>query len=102
LIQDLRKDLNAPNMLGMVGNTGMARAGGNQNSLNLIRAQANIADPAKYPKFLGNVSKVDTRPFHYPYTSREVEYDYHWNYNSKSYFKACQSMGAEMVKLMKL
>jgi hypothetical protein len=27
---------------------------------------------------------------------------HHWNYNSKSYLKAGQSMGAEMVKLMKL
>jgi hypothetical protein len=77
LIQDLRKDLNASNMLVVIGNTGMARAGGNQNSLNLINAQANIVDSAKYPKFLGNVSMVDTRPFRYPDTSQEVGYAYH-------------------------
>ncbi len=101
LIRDLRKDLNLPNMLVVIGNTGMADAGKDQNSLNLINAQANVADPAKYPQFAGTVSTVDTRPFHYPLTSPEVGFIYHWNYNGESYFRVGESMGAAMLKLMK-
>jgi hypothetical protein len=102
LIRDLRKDLNLPNLLVVIGNTGMAGAGSDSNSLNLINAQANVADPAKYPKFAGTVSTVDTRPFHYPLTSPELGFIYHWNYNGESYFRVGDSMGAAMLKLMKL
>jgi hypothetical protein len=102
LIRDLRKDLNLPNMLVVIGNTGMAWAGNDKNSLDLINAQASIADPAKYPQFTGSVTTVDTRPFHYPLTSPEVGFIYHWNYNGESYFRVGESMGAAMAKLMKL
>lgn len=101
LIQDLRKDLNLPNMLVVIGNTGLAWAGTDKNSLDLINAQASVADPSKYPKFAGNVSTIDTRPFHYPDTSPEIGFIYHWNYNGESYFKVGEGMGAAMLKLMK-
>jgi Carbohydrate esterase, sialic acid-specific acetylesterase len=100
LIRDLRKDLNLPNMLVVIGNTGMARAGTDKNSLDLINAQASVADPIKYPKFAGNVSTVDTRPFHYPDTSPEIDFIHHWNYSGESYFKVGDSMGTAMLKLM--
>ena len=101
LIRDLRKDLNLPNMLVVIGNTGLAWAGKDKNSLDLINAQANVADPIKYPKFAGNVSTVDTRPFHYPDTSPEIGFVHHWNYSGESYFKVGESMGTAMLKLMK-
>jgi Carbohydrate esterase, sialic acid-specific acetylesterase len=101
LIRDLRKDLNLPNLLVAIGNTGMANAGTDKKSLDLINAQANVADPIKYPKFAGNVSTVDTRPYHYPNTSPGVEFEHHWNYNGESYFKVGESMGTAMLKLMK-
>jgi Carbohydrate esterase, sialic acid-specific acetylesterase len=101
LIRDLRKDLNLPNMLVVIGNTGLAWAGTDKNSLDLINAQASVADPSKYPKFAGNVSNVDTRSFHYPNTSPEIGFVHHWNYSGQSYFKVGESMGAAMLKLMK-
>lgn len=100
LIRDLRKDLNLPNMLVVIGNTGLAWAGRDKNSLDLINAQAGVADPIKYPKFAGNVTTVDTRPFHYPDTSPEVGFVHHWNYNGQSYFKVGESMGTAMLKLI--
>lgn len=100
LIRDLRKDLNLPNMLVVIGNTGLAWAGRDKNSLDLINAQASVADPIKYPKFAGNVTTVDTRPFHYPDTSPEVGFVHHWNYNGQSYFKVGESMGTAMLKLI--
>jgi hypothetical protein len=101
LIRDLRKDLNLPKMLFVVGNTGMDNTN-SVNGLALITAQGSVIDPVKYPEFVGNVSVVDTRPFHYPDTSPEIGFIYHWNYNGESYFKVGESMGAAMVKLMKL
>jgi Carbohydrate esterase, sialic acid-specific acetylesterase len=101
LIRDLRKDLELPNMLFVIGNTGLAWADKDANGLKLINAQASVVDPIKYPKFAGNVSTVDTRPFHYPDTSPEVGFIHHWNYNGQSYFKVGESMGSAMLKLMK-
>jgi Carbohydrate esterase, sialic acid-specific acetylesterase len=101
LIRDLRKDLNVPDMLVVIGNTGLAWAGKDKSSLDLINAQASVADPIKYPKFAGNVSTVDTRSFHYPDTSPEIGFVHHWNYSGESYFKVGESMGTAMLKLMK-
>lgn len=100
LIRDLRKDLNLPNMLFVVGNTGMAGAY-DGIGLELVTAQGSVSDPIKYPDFVGNVSVVDTRPFHFPNTSPEINFIYHWNYNGESYFKVGESMGTAMLKLMK-
>jgi alpha-galactosidase len=100
LIRDLRKDLNLPNMLFVVGNSGMA-GGYDGMGLALTTAQGAVGNPAKYPGFAGNVSVVDTRGFHYPKTSPEVEFEEHWNYNAESYFKVGESMGTAMLKLMK-
>ena len=101
LILDLRKDLNLPNMLVVIGNTGMAWADKDTNGLNLVNAQNNVGDPIKHPKFAGNVTTVDTRPFHYPDTSPEIGSVHHWNYSGQSYFKVGESMGTAMLKLMK-
>jgi Carbohydrate esterase, sialic acid-specific acetylesterase len=100
LIRDLRKDLNLPDMLVVIGNTSMAWAGTDKNSLDLINAQARVADPIKYPKFAGNASTVDTRLFHFQDTSPEIGFVHHWNYNGESYFKVGDSMGTAMLKLM--
>ena len=101
LIRDLRKDLDLPNMLVVVGNTGLAWADKDTNGRNLVNAQNNVADPIKYPKFAGNVSTVDTCPFHCPDTSPEIGFVHHWNYSGESYFKVGESMGTAMLKLMK-
>ena len=100
LIRDLRKDLNLPKMLFVVGNTGMDYSY-KGNGLALVTAQGSVSDPVKYPEFVGNVSVVDTRPFHFPDTSPEINFIYHWNYNGESYFKVGESMGTAMLKLMK-
>jgi Carbohydrate esterase, sialic acid-specific acetylesterase len=101
LIRDLRKDLNLPSMPVVIANTGMADADKDPVAVKLITAQGNVADPKKYPEFAGKVSTVDTRPFHYPLTSPEVGFIYHWNYNGESYFHIGESMGTAMLKLMK-
>ena len=102
LIRDLRKDLNLPTLPVVIANTGMANADQSPVALKLINAQGNVSDPKKYPEFAGTVSTVDTRPFHYPLTSPEIDFGFHWNYNGESYFHIGESMGVAMLKLMKL
>lgn len=101
LIRDLRKDLSVPAMPVVIANSGMANAGQDPVSAKLIGAQGSVADPKKYPEFAGTVSTVDTRPFHYPLTSPEIGFIYHWNYNGESYFHIGESMGASMMKLIR-
>ena len=101
LIRDLRKDLQLPAMPFVIANTGMADADKDTVAVRLITAQGNVANPAKYPEFAGTVSTVDTRPFHYPQTSPEIGFTYHWNYNGESYFRIGESMGNAMMKLIK-
>lgn len=101
LIRDVRKDLNLPLLPVAIANTGMANADSDPVAVKLIAAQGNVADPKKYPEFAGNVSTVDTRPFHYPQTSPEIGFIYHWNYNGESYFHIGESMGVAMLKLIK-
>ena len=85
----------------VIANSGMANAGQDPVSAKLISAQGSVADPKKYPEFAGTVSTVDTRPFHYPLTSPEIGFIYHWNYNGESYFHIGESMGASMMKLIR-
>lgn len=101
LIRDLRKDLKLPAMAVVIGNTGMANADGDPRAVKLIVAQGNVADPKKYPEFAGTVTTVDTRPFHYPLNSPEIDFVHHWNYNGESYFQIGESMGNAMMKLLK-
>ncbi len=101
LIRDLRKDLQLPAMPFVIANTGMADADKDPVAVRLITAQGNVANPAKYPEFAGTVNTVDTRPFHYPQTSPEIGFTYHWNYNGESYFRIGESMGNAMIKLLK-
>jgi Carbohydrate esterase, sialic acid-specific acetylesterase len=101
LIRDLRKDLNTSAMPVVIANTGMADADKDPTAVKLIMAQANVSDPKLYPEFAGTVSTVDTRPFHYPSSSPEIGFIYHWNYNGESYFHIGEGMGAAMLKLLK-
>jgi Carbohydrate esterase, sialic acid-specific acetylesterase len=101
LIRDVRKDLNLPLLPVAIANTGMANVDSDPVAVRLITAQGNVADPKKYPEFAGNVATVDTRPFHYPQTSPEIGFIYHWNYNGESYFHIGESMGMAMLKLIK-
>ena len=99
LIRDLRKDLNLPKLLVVIGNTGMANAYEGK-ALKLVEAQGAVTNAIKYPEFAGTVSTVDTRPFDKPNNSPEVGFVHHWNYNGESYFKVGESMGTAMLKLM--
>lgn len=65
LIDDLRKDLKTPGLpvvVATLGGTGEMRV----NYQKVIEAQMALGDPVQYPRFVGNLAVLDTRPFRRP------------------------------------
>jgi hypothetical protein len=111
LIQDLRKEFNAPSMKVVIATTGFggrdpkdaktaATPKGYENQLKVIAAQLTL--PAR-PEFKGAAATVETRDFW-----RAPEHfgsngggDVHWNSNGESYWLIGEAMGHSMVELHK-
>ncbi|MCF7731454.1 MAG: Ig-like domain repeat protein [Akkermansiaceae bacterium] len=100
LIKDLRAEFHAPNMRVAIANTGMANADSDVNASHLITAQANVADPARHPEWVGTVTTVDTRPFDYGELMGVNEQGFHWYFNGESYFNIGESMGVAMMGML--
>jgi len=100
LIKDIRAEFKAPNMLCVIGTTGMGDASKDKNAVALIEAQKAVADPKKHPEFAGTVATVDTRQFDYGNNSPAPTMGYHWNFNGESYFHIGEHMGLAIVGLM--
>ena len=101
LINDLRKEFNAPKMKAVVATVGF-------HGYRLMsgpwkgvwEAQMAVGDPKQHPEFAGSVASVDTRDFW-----REVEesprgQDYHYNRNPETYLLVGEAMGRAMVRLL--
>ncbi len=101
LINDLRKEFNAPNMPAVVATVGF-------NGYRVVTgpwqgvwgAQMAVGDPKQHPEFAGTVASVDTRDFW-----REVEespraQDYHYNRNPETYLLIGEAMGRALVRLV--
>ena len=92
LIQDVRKELKAPNLPVVIGETG------NCNHVAFRQAQAAVA---KRPEFRGTVAFVPTAPFRRPADqSPNKGHGHHWFGNAESYFLIGQALGDAMVKLI--
>ena len=100
LIQDLRSDLNTPNLPVSIGTTGMANVDQDANGLTVIAAQAAVSNPALHPEFSGTVATVDTRPFDFGNAAGASDEGYHWNRSADSYFNIGEKMGEAMMTLL--
>ena len=91
LIDDLRQELDAPQLPGVIGETG------NAGSLPLRHAQAAVAER---PQYRGTVSYVSTAQFmRRPVDSPNKGHGHHWFGNAESYFGIGDVLGEEMVRL---
>ena len=100
LIQDLRKDLNAPNMKSVIAT--VAFAGYEVNSGNwkgVWEAQMAVGDPKQHPEFSGTVASVDTRDFWRELEESPRNQDYHYHRNPETYLLIGEAMGRAMVRL---
>ena len=92
LIDDLRKELEAPQLPVVIGETG------NGSSLPLRHAQAAVAER---PKYRDNVSYVSTAQFmRRPQDSPNKGHGHHWFGNAESYFGIGDVLGREMLRLI--
>jgi len=101
LINDIRKELDAPSMPVVIANTGMIgmEAGGRRAAL--CEAQMSMADAKKFPQFAGTIAAVETRPFKRTNEQSPSGFGYHWNHNAESHWLVGEAMGQAMVKLLK-
>jgi len=103
-INDIRDDLNAPNMPFVIATTGMD---GGSAYTTVERAQLNMADADAYPAFVGNVRVVDARKpydglaFWQPVSQSPSDQGYHWNRNAKTYLHLGLAMGDAMSFMVK-
>jgi autotransporter-associated beta strand protein len=103
-INDIRDDLNAPNMPFVIATTGMD---GGSAYTTVELAQLKMADATAYPAFAGNVRVVDARKpydgldFWQPVALSPSDQGYHWNRNAKTYLHLGLAMGDAMSFLVK-
>lgn len=99
LIEQLRKDFNAPNAKFVCATLGQTEKGNasNLNEAKILEAQLAVdGKSGKYPQFKGNVATVYTHPISHGGASNG-----HYNGNAKTYMDVGLAMGEAMVELLK-
>ena len=99
LINDLRKDLNAPKMPVVIAGVGFGGHNMPEKFRGIMAAQMAVGDPAKHPEFAGNVASVDTRDYWREVDESPKSEDYHYNRNAETYLRVGDALGRAMVSL---
>lgn len=100
LIEDLRDDLNAPEMkvvIATVGFGGMDMEPGHELTW---EAQMALGDPEQHPEYAKSVSTVDTRPYWRDRGESPTNTGYHYNHNAETYVLTGDEAGRAMVRLL--
>ena len=96
LIEQLRKDFNAPDAKFVCATLGQTVLGdtSNMNEKFILDAQLAVSDAGKYPQFVGNVATVYSNPLSMGGASNG-----HYNGNAETYMNVGEAMGKAMVTL---
>ncbi|MFK7789632.1 MAG: sialate O-acetylesterase [Phycisphaeraceae bacterium] len=101
LINDVRKEFNAPQMPAVVATVGFEG-----NALqeghpywNIFNAQRAVADADKHPAFAGNLATVDTRGYWRETDDSPKGEGHHYNRNAETYYRVGDALGRAMVGL---
>jgi Carbohydrate esterase, sialic acid-specific acetylesterase len=100
LINDLRKDLNAPKMPVVIAGVGFWGHRMPEKFRGIMAAQLAVGDPAKHPEFAGSVASVDTRDYWREVDESPKGEDYHYNRNAETYLRVGDALGRAMVGLL--
>jgi alpha-galactosidase len=100
LINDLRKEFNAPDMKAAVATVGFHGYDLPESWKGVFDAQMAVGDPKQHPDFKGNVTTVDARPFWRPAAISPTGVDYHYNKNAETYALVGDALGRAMVEMM--
>lgn len=97
LIEQLRKDFNAPKAKFVCATLGQTAKGADGNDGQILEAQLAVdGKTGKYPQFKGNVATVYTNPLSLGGASNS-----HYNGNAETYMNVGEAMGQAMVELLK-
>jgi hypothetical protein len=97
LIKQLRVQYGSPNAKFVTASLGQTVKGATDGGGLILDAMENVADPAKYPEFKGNVAAVYSHPLeHTPGSSGG-----HYGGDAETYMNIGQAMGQAMVSLLK-
>jgi len=97
LIKQLRVQYGSPNAKFVTASLGQTAQGATDGGGLILDAMENVANPAKYPQFKGNVAAVYTHPLeHSPGSSGG-----HYGDDAFTYMNVGEAMGNAMVKLLK-
>jgi lysophospholipase L1-like esterase len=99
LIDDLRRDLDAPELPVVVGALARSGAPMTPNQRKVFDAQMAVGDPEKHPDFAGNVISIDTRPMCRPKEECPGGRD-RYKGNAESYLEIGKAMGEAMRDLL--
>ncbi len=100
LINDLRKEFNAPKMPAAVATIGFGGYKMGERETEIWKAQMAISDPEKHPEFAGQVASVDTRGFWRDAWESPSGAGYHYNHNAETYMLTGDALGRAMVGLL--
>jgi hypothetical protein len=97
LIEQLRKEFNAPDAKFVCATLGQTVLGdtSNMNEKFILDAQLAVSDAGKYPQFEGNVATVYSNPLSMGGASNN-----HYNGNAETYMNVGEAMGKAMVTLI--
>ena len=97
-INDIRKDLNTPQLPFVIAETGMSGwEETHPRAVSLMKAQAAVA---KRDEFQGNVKFVGTKDFYRPKEASPSGQAYHWNSNAETYYLIGEGMGQSILQLL--
>ncbi len=100
LIQDLRKEFNAPAMKAVVATVGFEGYRIVKGPwYGIWQAQMAVGDPKQHPEFVGNVASVDTRDLWREVNESPRSQGYHYHRNAETYMLVGEAMGRAMVRL---
>ena len=96
LIKQLRVQYGSPNAKFVTASLGQTAQGATDGGGLILDAMENVANPAKYPEFKGNVAAVYTHPLeHTPGSSGG-----HYGKDAETYMNVGEAMGKAMVRLL--
>ena len=102
LIQDLRKEFNAPTAPFAVATVGFGGDQMTKSYREILKAQLAVADAKKYPRFEGNVMSVDARPFWRSPVVSPGRQGHHYNQNAETYLLVGDALGRMMVRMQEV
>ena len=100
MINDVRKDLKAPNMKAVIATVSFGGYNLGDKYSEIHAAQMAVGDAKQHPEFAGQVKSVDTRGFWREADESPTGTGYHYNHNAETYMLVGDALGRAMVELL--